>query len=144
MSVRTIVVGADDSPQAAAAIDWVASLASDLGATVTAVHVFEPLDHLGDVRAGTSFSDVAYEMKQNLDDVWAQPLRHAGVEYDTHVGEGKASEVIVGVADDRSADLIVLGARRLGALKAAVLGSTSRNVMALTRIPVTIIAADEG
>ena len=52
----------------------------------------------------------------------------------------RPAEVILRVAEEENADMIVLGSRGMGALKRAVLGSVSDSVLRnSTRIPVTVV-----
>lgn len=138
MSDWKILLGIDDSPGSMVAVEWCARLAHDLGAKVVAVHVYEPLAHLGEVAPDHDFATIRDEVQRALDTEWAEPL--SGVDYQTRLLEGKPHEVILREAAD-GFDLIVLGARRLGAIREA-LGSTSHRVVHDATIPVTIIHPD--
>jgi nucleotide-binding universal stress UspA family protein len=59
----------------------------------------------------------------------------------TIVGDGDAREGIVSTAGNIGADLIVLGARGLGAFERLLLGSVSRTVVNTSRIPVWVSRA---
>jgi len=52
---------------------------------------------------------------------------------------GKEGEKIVSFAAENKCDLIVMGARGLGSIKEAFLGSTSNYVLHTSKIPVTIV-----
>ncbi len=142
MSVRTILVGVDDSSGSARAIEWAAVLAEDLTAKVVAVHVYEPLGHLGDIKPGVTFSDVRDQLADELGEIWCEPFNVRGLTVDRRVVEGTPHEALLDVADETDADLIVLGARRMGPLKAAALGSTSIRVVHDAAVPVTIVHGD--
>lgn len=141
MSGWTILVGADDSPEALEAMRWTAVLAADLGATVVAVHVFEPLHHLDDVGPGTAFDQVMEEVRGKLESEWCEPFTQSGVPVESLLVEGDTSEELLRLADERDVNLIVLGARRLSTMKALVLGSTSKAVLHSASQPVTIVHA---
>lgn len=49
------------------------------------------------------------------------------------------AEVLAALADELGCDHIVMGTRGLGAISGIVLGSVTRKVLHLTRIPVTCI-----
>ncbi len=138
MSDWNILLGIDDSPGSIVAVEWCARLARDLSAKVVAIHVYEPLAHLGDVGPERAFDAIRDDIQQALDDDWVAPL--AGVDVETRLLEGKPHEVILREAA-QGFDLIVLGARRLGAIREA-LGSTSHRVVHDANIPVTIIHPD--
>lgn len=60
-------------------------------------------------------------------------------EIHTELIEGSAAETIIEVARTRSSELIVMGARGLGRIAAAVLGSVSQKVVAHAPCPVLIV-----
>jgi nucleotide-binding universal stress UspA family protein len=138
MSDWKILLGIDASPGSMVAVEWCARLARDLGATVVAVHVYEPLAHLDEVAPDRDFHAIRDEIRHALDTEWSTPL--SGVELETRVLEGRPHEVILREAT-QGFDLIVLGARRLGPIREA-LGSTSHRVVHDATIPVTIIHPD--
>jgi nucleotide-binding universal stress UspA family protein len=55
-------------------------------------------------------------------------VRDQGVELDTHTREGDPAEVIIEVANEQQADLIVVGSRGLTGIKRFLLGSVSNKV----------------
>lgn len=138
MSDWNILLGIDDSPGSMVAVEWCARLARDLGARVVAIHVYEPLAHLGEVGPEHAFDAIRDEIQHALNNDWVGPL--AGVDVETRLREGKPHEVILREAA-QGFDLIVLGARRLGAIREA-LGSTSHRIVHDANIPVTIIHSD--
>jgi nucleotide-binding universal stress UspA family protein len=62
----------------------------------------------------------------------------AGVESDGEVLAGDAADEIVSLADNRDADLIIVGSRGYGAIAGALLGSVSRAVTQHANIPVVV------
>jgi nucleotide-binding universal stress UspA family protein len=144
VSLQKIVVGIDDSPGSCAAVSWVVDLATALGASVVAVHAFEPLGHLQEIEPGTGFTDVRETIAGRLRDEWCQPLTDAEVNVEMILKEGRPADVIIAVAREIDADLIVVGARRMGWLRELTLGSTSHRVLHEAQRPVTVIhSADE-
>jgi len=57
--------------------------------------------------------------------------------------EGKIGETLAAIADQLDAAAIVVGSRGLGAFKAGLFGSTSRDVLGHTRRPVLVVKAPE-
>jgi nucleotide-binding universal stress UspA family protein len=55
-------------------------------------------------------------------------VRDQGVELDTHAREGDPAEVIIEIANEQQADLIVVGSRGLTGIKRFLLGSVSNKV----------------
>jgi nucleotide-binding universal stress UspA family protein len=54
-----------------------------------------------------------------------------------------AAETLASIAEERDASAIVVGSRGLGAIKARVLGSTSRKLLHHARLPVLVVRAPE-
>lgn len=143
MSLETVVVGVDDSPGSCAAVEWAVELASLTGSTVLAVHAFEPLDHLDQVGPGTDFAAVREDITQRATHEWCGRLAETGSPFEVVVKEGRPADVLISVARERNADLIVVGARRMGWLRTLTLGSTSHRVLYEAQRPVTVIHPPE-
>lgn len=141
MTVTSIAVGTDGSDTAQAALRWVADVAGPLGATVTVVHVFDPLAGLGEVEPPVDFDEIERARQAELEDVWCRPLRDAGVPYTPMVVHGEPPRALRDIADDVGADLLVVGARGLGRVRELVLGSTSAKLAHDAGRPVVIIPA---
>jgi nucleotide-binding universal stress UspA family protein len=70
-------------------------------------------------------------------------LKSAGVDYEREVGGGDPAHTIVDIAERYRCDLIVMGARGTSALRSALLGSVSNEVLHSASVPVMIVKADE-
>ena len=69
-----------------------------------------------------------------------QACRDKGLEkVQQRVEEGYAAEVILDVANDSKAELIVIGSRGLGRLGQMLMGSVSNKVVHLASCPVTVV-----
>jgi nucleotide-binding universal stress UspA family protein len=139
VSVRTILVGVDDSPGSLAALRWAADLAGPLRASLVLLHVYEPLAHVDELQPGVDLRMLRERTEASLQAVCAAQLQGRGVEHRLMVREGMPLDVLVDVADEVSADLIVVGARRLGRVEALLLGSTSSRLAQRTRRPVVVL-----
>lgn len=139
MSINVIVVGIDESPGSQAAARWAGEAAAQLEARIVAVHAYEPLDHLEDIGPGVDFVDVRDDIAEQMQDVWCQTFRAAGVPFETRIAEGRPADVVMSAARDVNADLIVVGTRRMGAVTALALGSTADQVMREALRPVVVI-----
>ena len=138
MSVGTVLIGLDGSEGSERATRWTAEVASALGARVVAIHVYEPLAHLGEWE-NLDFTEVEAAVEKQLQEEWVKPLLSAGVEVDASIHHGVPAEVLLDVADERDVDLIVVGARGLGHLRSLALGSTSSKLIQSAPCPVTVI-----
>jgi nucleotide-binding universal stress UspA family protein len=139
VTVRHVLVATDGSSNATEAVRWAADIAVATGAAVTIVHVFEPLSRLHGQKGPVDLADLHAAAEADLRGEWAAPLRDSGVEFDAVVVEGRPSEAVAEVAVECQADLVVVGARGLSALRGLVVGSTSMQLPHLVHVPVTIV-----
>lgn len=70
-------------------------------------------------------------------------LDAAGVEYECEVAKGDPAHTIIDIAERFACDLIVMGARGQSALRSAMLGSVSNEVLHASAVPVMIVKPDE-
>lgn len=70
-------------------------------------------------------------------------LDAAGVEYECEVSKGDPAHTIIDIAERFACDLIVMGARGQSALRSAMLGSVSNEVLHASAVPVMIAKPDE-
>jgi nucleotide-binding universal stress UspA family protein len=66
-------------------------------------------------------------------------LDAAGLEYECEVAKGDPAHTIVDIAERFACDLIVMGARGNSALRSAMMGSVSNEVLHASAIPVVIV-----
>jgi len=131
---RSIVVGTDGSDTARQAVREAVELAAALGASIELVSAYEPV-------AGQRLRDEAREAPRDLqwminarEDVEAT-LREAaagaeaaGVAVRTYAREGDPADAILDVAEERGADLIVVGNKGMTGAKRFLLGSVPNKV----------------
>jgi len=72
-----------------------------------------------------------------------KPVLHAlheeGIAYRTHVKLGDVGDTLAALADELGCDHIIMGTRGLGAISGLMLGSVTRKVLHLAKIPVTCV-----
>lgn len=66
-------------------------------------------------------------------------FKAAGEPFEREIASGFAANTLVEVAERHGCDAIVMGARGLGALRSALLGSVSQAVLHVSKVPVTIV-----
>jgi nucleotide-binding universal stress UspA family protein len=66
-------------------------------------------------------------------------FKAAGVPFEREIGSGEPAAVLVDMAERHGCDAIVLGARGLGAVRAALMGSVSMGVLHASQLPVTVV-----
>jgi nucleotide-binding universal stress UspA family protein len=130
----SIVVGTDGSETAAEAVRQAVALAAHVGANLRVVSAYEP------VPAGR-LRDEAREVPPDLqwavnprEDVdatlheAANAARAAGVEVETYAVQGDPADAILDVAEERGADLIVVGNKGMTGARRFLLGSVPNRV----------------
>ena len=66
-------------------------------------------------------------------------FKSAGVPYEREIGSGDPAQTLIDIASSGACDAIIKGARGLGALRGALLGSVSQRVVQNAPMPVTIV-----
>jgi nucleotide-binding universal stress UspA family protein len=146
-----IVVGVDGSDEAAAALRWAVEEAKLRDAGVEAVHAWAYIPMT--TTADSGLVPMAWtESTEMLDATHAAAARVAEDQVESVLGKGHGVTVslVQGDASDalleaaQGADLLVVGNRGRGALKEALLGSTSGRVADHAPCPVVIVRAHTG
>ena len=70
-------------------------------------------------------------------------LINAGVVYEREIASGDPAHTIVDIVERYSCDLVIMGARGVGALRNALLGSVSNEVLRAAPVPVMVVKVDE-
>ncbi len=138
LTIHRIVVGVDGSDNSLVAVEWAAGLARLVDAEVVAVHAVGLLEPLDGGTPVPSFPHRA-EIEELFETRWSAPFRAAGVSAELVLRDGPAVAVLLAVADDTDADLIVVGSRGLGGYPELLLGSTSTQVAQNAHRPVIIV-----
>jgi nucleotide-binding universal stress UspA family protein len=138
--MKTIMVATDGSATATAAIDAAIELAAEEDAELVFAHVISILDFAPEVNAMDAPAERMPRAEDDtiLSDAIAR-ARGGGIAATTELLIGYPPQQILRVARDIDADVIVIGTRGLGPVKSAVLGSTSREVLAKADRPVMVV-----
>ena len=141
-SADCAVVGIDNSPLSAPALEFAFDFASRHGLRLLAVHAWDISTH--DVLGTTATMPVP-----NLQELGADEERMASealagfrgsypdVDVEEHLIKGNTAKAIVEAG--KNAALIVVGSRGRGELAGAVLGSVSQSVLHKAKIPVAVV-----
>lgn len=140
--MKNIVIATDGSPSATEAVSTGIELANEQGAAVTFVHVLPPDDYILAGRVAASLPR-PHEVEIDESEVAlhdaAEAAESAGVSYSLERVSGETVDVIVGIAELKNADLIVVGSRGRGAVTSTILGSVSKGVLNHAGRPVLIV-----
>ena len=66
-------------------------------------------------------------------------LRAAGVPFEREIGSGDPAQTLIELAGRHGCEGIIVGARGLGAVRSALLGSVSQAVLHASTVPVTVV-----
>jgi nucleotide-binding universal stress UspA family protein len=124
--VSAIVVGTDGSRGAEAAVEKVIELVGAPNVTIHLVCAYRGRSTLA--RLGMSARQEPVDMRGVASDVLARAERRfdeAGFAVEKHAREGEPAQTIIDVADEQTADLIVVGARGTTGLRRFALGSVA-------------------
>jgi nucleotide-binding universal stress UspA family protein len=146
---RRILCAVDFSRDSARALSYAASLAQHSGGTLTILHVVELLPVGYDPMVGTTFdiqgfqkATVAAARKQLQE--YAATVTAGSSAIETVLGQGKPYTEILRDAEERGADLIVVGVHGRGAIDRVVFGSTTEHLVRRAACPILIVRSDAG
>ena len=130
----SIVVGTDGSETAGEAVRQATDLAKSVGARIHLVSAFEPVGNQRLREERTQVPDDMQWMVNAREDVEATlrdagaKIEEAGVDVETYARQGDPADAILDVAEEKSADLIVVGNKGMTGAKRFLLGSVPNKV----------------
>jgi nucleotide-binding universal stress UspA family protein len=131
---QTIVVGTDGSETAGKAVEEAIDLAARVGASLDVVSAYEPVSAQRLREEARQVPDDLQWMINPREDVdatlreAAEQVQAAGVDVQTFAREGDPADAILDVAEERGADLIVVGNKGMTGAKRFLLGSVPNKV----------------
>jgi nucleotide-binding universal stress UspA family protein len=132
--IGSIVAGTDGSDTAVEAVRQATELARTLGAKIYLVSAYEPVP---ESRLRSERFQVPEDLQWMInprEDVertleqGAEAMRAAGVDVETLAREGDPADAILDVAEEKGADLIVIGNKGMTGAKRFLLGSVPNKV----------------
>jgi nucleotide-binding universal stress UspA family protein len=138
--INNILLATDGSMPSQRAAEFVASLSRRYHAKVVVLHAYTPVP--GNHHAH-NYSRSLYETPEEAELLVTQVANRlnelGATQVETDVMEGPAANVIIGVAESCSPDLIVIGARGNSTWQGMLLGSVSMVVTQRAGCPVLIV-----
>jgi nucleotide-binding universal stress UspA family protein len=131
---QSIVVGTDGSETAGKAVREAIGLARALGASVDVVSAYEPVPEQrlrAEARQAPEDLQWMVNPREDVDATLraaADQVEAAGVAVRTYAREGDPADAILDVAEERGADLIVVGNKGMTGAKRFLLGSVPNKV----------------
>jgi nucleotide-binding universal stress UspA family protein len=136
--IKKILVPIDTSPNSILGLKKAIYLASRCGASITAFHVLElPISSV--IRITDSMLEKGIKKADRIisECIKISDKEEIGVDYKT--SSGRPGSEILKYAQKNNFDLIIIGARGLGAGKELLLGSISSYVIHKSKIPVMVV-----
>jgi nucleotide-binding universal stress UspA family protein len=130
-----VVVGVDGSAGSGEAVAWCRDLAPQLRTEVIAVYAERPLAQWVPRTDPHSW----YQSAVRHCEVWAGPLREAGITTRALVIEDEPVGGLTDTAIGERADIIVVGTRGAGGIRGLRLGSTALGILHCSGLPVVLV-----
>jgi nucleotide-binding universal stress UspA family protein len=131
---QSIVVGTDGSETAGQAVREAVELAQAIGASLEVVSAYEPVSRQRlreEARQAPADMQWTVNPREDVDATLreaADRVEAAGVSVRTYAREGDPADAILDVAEERGADLIVVGNKGMTGAKRFLLGSVPNKV----------------
>lgn len=136
--MERVLVAVDEDAIRERVIDAAGRLASDLGASVTVCHVMTGEEY-EELKGRMAFTDAEGRAKAVAEEA-AHGLKAFDVHYESVGAVGRPVQEILQLAEERSADLIMMGIAGLhGLSRLRALGSVSRAVVEQSDRPILIV-----
>ena len=139
---ESIVVGTDGSDSAKLAVKEATRLAKALGGEVHVVSAFKPLHARVGGQPGREFQTLPDDKVESTLGEAAATIRTQDVPVTTHAVERDPVDALLEVADEISADLIVVGSKGMHGARRLTLGNVPNQVSHRARCNVLIVATD--
>jgi nucleotide-binding universal stress UspA family protein len=134
-----VLLATDGSEDARAATAWLTAFPMPAGSELRVISVVNLPVPVLDVPPVQEFQKTLRDEGQRMADAARSALAPRFRTAEAQVAEGEARDVIIRVAEQWHADLIVMGARGLGAVAGALLGSISIGVARHARCSVIVV-----
>jgi nucleotide-binding universal stress UspA family protein len=132
-----IVVGYDGSASADAALDKAAELSKALGERVIIAFGYAPRGYGGG--EVPSQRDAVRELGEAKTAKGKERADAAGVDSEVVMVAKHGAHALVDIAEERGADLIVVGSRGEAPLKGVIVGSTPHKLLQMSTVPVLVV-----
>ncbi|MGA2205101.1 MAG: universal stress protein [Terracidiphilus sp.] len=140
--LKTIVVATDLGGQAEAALEYARKLAANYGARIVLAHGLDPMEYAAvDALPDSVLSRLTAEACKVLDKLAGDLLRE-GIHSHSEVRQGAVAEMLVDVARQYDAGLIVIGTKGMEGAGPVVVGAIAEQLVRLAPCPVLAVAAD--
>ena len=140
--LKTIVVATDLNGQSEAALEYARKLASGYGARIVLAHGLDPAEYAAvDAVPGRVLSGMTEQARGALGKMAGDLLRE-GIHSHSEIRQGAVAQMLVDVARQYKAGLIVIGTKGMEGAGPVVVGAIAEQLVRLAPCPVLAVAAD--
>ena len=140
--LKTIVVATDLDGRSEAALEYGRKLAAAYGARIVLAHGLDPLEYATvDAVPGRVLEGLTKQARTALDHLAGDLLRE-GIHSHSEIRQGAVAQMLVDVARQYEAGLIVIGTKGMEGAGPVVVGAVAEQLVRLSPCPVLAVAAD--
>ena len=140
--LKTIIVATDLHGQSEAALEYARKIATNYGARIVLAHGADPLEYAAvDALPGKIAQALPEEARAALDRLAGDLLRE-GIHSHTEVRQGAIAQMLVDVARQYDAGLIVMGTKGMQGAGPVIVGAIAEQLVRIAPCPVLAVAAD--
>lgn len=136
--IKKIIVATDASDYSRHALSLAIDIAKQNSAKIVLLHVINPQPYQVPSIAGHFFQELIDDIGKKVMETTLKGIDMEGVPYTQKIRIGNAAHEILEEIDDET-DLMVMGTRGQGALRAAIMGSVAQKVVAEAKCPVLVV-----
>lgn len=140
--LKTIVVATDLDGRADAALEYARKLASAYGARIVLAHGLDPVDYASvEAVPGKVLRSMTELARAALDRMAAELIRE-GIHSHSEIRQGEVAQMLVDVARQYEAGLVVLGTEGRQGAGPVLVGAVAEYLVRMAQCPVLAVAAD--
>jgi nucleotide-binding universal stress UspA family protein len=140
--LKTIVVATDLSGRSEAALEYARKLATAYDARIVLAHGIDPMEYAEvDTVPGQVLTGLTDEARAVLDKLSDDLLRE-GIHSHSEIRQGAVAQMLLDVARQYEAGLIVIGTTGMGGAGPVIVGAIAEQLVRLSPCPVLAVAAD--
>ena len=140
--LKTIVLATDLEGQSEAALEYARKLATSYGARIVLAHGLDPMEYaIVEAVPGQVMKGLTVQARAVLDQLAGDLLRE-GIHSHSEVRQGAVAQMLVDVARQYQAGLIVIGTKGQEGAGPVVVGAIAEQLVRLAPCPVLAVAAD--
>jgi nucleotide-binding universal stress UspA family protein len=140
--IKTIVVATDLKGQSEAALEYARKIAGAYGARIVLAHGIDPLDYAAVDDVPSRVLKMLSEDARSALDTLTGELLLEGIHSHSEIRQGTVAQMLVDVARQYEAGLIVIGTKGIEGAGPVIVGAVAERLVRLSPCPVLAVAAD--